>query len=157
MSVHPLKRFVYHHKITAKLYNIIRNHRRDKYNKLSDEEVAQMQHINHTGKRLNLENPKTFDEKVWYLKLHEKNPLKTMCTDKYRVREYVKQCGLEHILNEMYGAYDSFAEIPFDELPDRFFIKWNHTSGANVIYDRNKTFDYVYWKNEFDFKRKGSD
>lgn len=91
---------------------------------------------------------------MWYLKLYDRNPLKTICTDKYRVREYVAQCGLEHILNELYGVYPSFGEIPFDSLPDRFFIKCSHTSGANAIFDRNREFDYAYYKNEFDFWMK---
>lgn len=155
MSVHPLKRFLYHHTITVKLYNIIRNYRRDKRNNMSDEEFAQWMYANHTGgKTLDLKNPKTFDEKVWYLKLHEKDELQTKCTDKYLVREYVKECGLEHILNEVYGVYDSFKEIPFDKLPERFFIKCTHTSGANAIYDRNKAFDYVYYKNELEYWMK---
>lgn len=151
MGTHPLKLFLYHHTITAALYNIVRNYRRDRYNRLGDEEFADMMHERHTGKRLNLENPQTFDEKVWYLKLHDKDGLKTVCTDKYDVREYVSQCGLGHILNEVYGVYDSFREVPFDILPDRFFMKCSHTSGANVIYDRNKPFDYAYYKNEFNF------
>ena len=113
MGVHPIKKFIYHHVITAKMYNVIRTYRRDKRNKLTDEEFAQWMHIKHTGKGLDLKNPQTFDEKIWYLKLYEKNPLKTKCTDKYLVREYVKECGLEHILNELYGVYDSFQEIPF--------------------------------------------
>lgn len=154
MSAHPLKLFLYHHTITAKLYNIIRSYRRDKYNKLSDEEFANLLHTRHTGKGLDFENPRTFDEKVWYLKLHDKDPLKTICTDKYRVREYVQQCGLGHILNELYGVYPSFGAIPFDSLPDRFFIKCSHTSGANAIFDRNREFDYPYYKNEFDFWMK---
>ncbi len=154
MSVHPIKKFIYHHTITAKLYNIYRNYRRDKFKKYSDEEIAQMQHKAKTGKDINLENPQTFNDKIWYLKLYERDPLKTKCTDKYLVREYVKECGLEHILIELYGAYDSFSEIPFDKMPDRFFMKWNHTSGSNAIFDRSKPFDYVYQKNEFDFWMK---
>lgn len=156
MSVHPLKRFFYHHAVTTKLYNIIRNYRRDKYNKLSDEEFAQYAYQKHNKKNLNLKEPRTYDEKVWYLKLHERQPLQTKCTDKYKVREYVKECGFGDTLIELYGVYDSFEEIAFEQLPDRFFIKCNHTSGsgANVIYDRNKPFDYKYQKNEFDFWMK---
>jgi hypothetical protein len=154
MSTHPLKLFLYHHTVTAYLYNIIRTYRRDKRNKLSDEDFARWQYKQHTGKYLDLDNPKTYDEKVWYLKLHERDSLQTKCSDKLLVRDYVKECGLGHILNEVYGVYDSFKAIPFDELPDRFFIKCTHTSGANAIYDRNKPFDYAYQKNEFGFWMK---
>lgn len=151
MGVHPLKRFIYHHALTAKLYNVIRNYRRNRYNKLSDEEFAKWMYHKKTGRELNLENPVTYDDKLWYLKLHVRDPLLTICTDKYRVREYVTQCGLEHILNELYGAYDSFDKIPFEELPDKFIIKCNHTSGCNAIFDRSKPFDYTYHKNEFTY------
>ena len=154
MNVHPLKRFLYHHAITFKMYNVIRNYRRDKYNKLSDEEFAGMYYEKHTGRKLNLDKPVTFDDRLWYLKLHVRDPLLTTCTDKYRVREYVKQCGLENILVELYGVYDSFEQIPFDELPDRFIIKCNHTSDMNAIFDRSKPFDYVYYKNEFSYWMK---
>lgn len=64
MSAHPLKQFLYHHTITARLYNIIRGYRRDKYNKLGDEEFANLLHTRHTGKGLDFDNPKTFDEGV---------------------------------------------------------------------------------------------
>ncbi len=151
MSAQSIKKMIYHHEITAKLYNIIRNYRRDKDNKLTDEEFAKKYYHKNTGKILNTENPQTFDEKLWYLKLHERDPLLTICTDKYRVRDYVTKCGLSHLLNNLYGVYDSFEEIPFETLPEAFFIKCNHTSGTNVIYDRNQKFDYKFYKHEFDF------
>ncbi len=91
-----------------------------KYNKLmniSDTEFAYRQYRKRTGKELNLNDPKTFNEKLWYLKLNYRNPLMTKCSDKYKVREYVKECGLEHILNEVYKVYDSAREIDFNNLP----------------------------------------
>ncbi|MCI5882311.1 MAG: glycosyl transferase [Clostridium sp.] len=154
MNTQDIKKIIYHHWVTAKLYNIIRNYRRDKDNKLSDEEFAKKYFYKNTGRTLNIEKPETFDEKLWYLKLHERNPLLTICTDKFRVREYVKECGLTNILNTLYGVYDSFEEIPFNELPESFFIKCNHTSGTNIIYDRKQKFDYRFYKNEFDFWMK---
>lgn len=85
-------------------------------------------------KRLNLKNPHTFDEKLWWLKFNYHNPLQTICADKWCVREYVKDCGLEDILIESYGHYDSFDQIDFDNMPaDGFFLKCNHLSGGNMI------------------------
>lgn len=149
MSV--IKKFIYHHDVLAKLYNIRRNRVRNKYNHLSDEEFAKMHYFQKRGKELNLETPQTFDEKLWYLKLHNRDPLLKKCTDKYLVREYVKECGLGHILNALYGVYDRFEDIDFSKLPDKCILKCNHTSGTNAIFDRNGTFDYKYQKNEFDF------
>ncbi|MCK9443843.1 MAG: glycosyl transferase [Tissierellaceae bacterium] len=116
---------------------------------LSDEKFAKMKYKENTGRTLNLENPKTFNEKLWWLKLNNRDPLLTKCSDKVRVREYVKECGLEHILNEVYGVYDNANDIDFDELPDKAFIKTNHGSGTNIIWDRNKPFNKDKFRKRF--------
>lgn len=92
-------------------------------------------------KRINLKNPQTLDEKIQYLKFHDyyQNPLVTQCADKYAVRDYVKQCGCEEILNELYYAWDSVDEINWDMLPNQFVIKWNFGCGQNLIcFDKSK-------------------
>lgn len=92
-------------------------------------------------KRLNLKDPQTLDEKIQYLKFHDyyKNPLVTQCADKYAVRDYVKQCGCEEILNELYYVWDSVDEIEWDKLPSQFVIKWNFGCGHNLIcFDKSK-------------------
>lgn len=87
------------------------------------------------GERLDLKNPKLYDEKLQYLKLFEysKNDLVSMCADKYAVREYVKQCGCEDTLNELIGVWDDVDSIPFDELPDKFVLKCTHGCHMNII------------------------
>ena len=84
---------------------------------------------------LNLKTPKTFEEKVLWLKLKDyiHNPLIIKCADKYLVREYVEEKGCGATLNELLGAYDSADEIPWDELPERFVLKWNFGCGLNLI------------------------
>lgn len=92
-------------------------------------------------KRINLNEPRTLDEKIQWLKLnaYNKNPLVTQCADKYAVRDYVKSCGCSEILNDLYGVYDSVDEIKWDELPDKFVIKWNFGCGQNLIcFDKSK-------------------
>lgn len=86
-------------------------------------------------KPLNLDNPQTLDEKIQWMKLYyyKDNPLVYQCADKYRVREYVKECGLEDILNGLIAAYKSPDEINWDVLPKRFVLKWNFGCGGNVI------------------------
>lgn len=86
-------------------------------------------------KRINLKNPRTLDEKIQWLKLHTYlgNPLVTQCADKYAVREYVEKCGCKEILNELYGVYDRVEDIPWEELPNSFVIKWNFGCGQNMI------------------------
>lgn len=87
------------------------------------------------GKPIDLHNPTTLDEKIQWLKLNTyyNNQLVTDCADKYRVREYVEKCGCGEILNQLYGVYDNPEEINWDELPDKFVIKWNFGCGQNFI------------------------
>lgn len=91
-------------------------------------------------KYLDLENPKTFDEKLWWLKFNYHNPLHTKCADKWRVREYVKDCGLEHILIETFGHFGSVDELDLEKIPtEEFFLKCNHLSGGNMIIRKGLT------------------
>lgn len=118
---------------------------------ISDEKFAKRSYYRKTGRTLDLESPKTFDEKIWYLKLHNRDPLLTICSDKYRVREYVEQCGLGHILNEQYGVYDDASDIDFSQFQQPVFLKCNHTSGDNIIYDPQKDFDRDDFIKRFNF------
>lgn len=86
-----------------------------------------------TGKRLNYRHPKDLNEKLMWLTRYWQHPLKTKCADKYLVREYVKECGLEDILVPLIGVYDNVDQIDFDALPDSFVLKCNHGSGFNII------------------------
>lgn len=93
------------------------------------------------GKKINLENPVTLDEKIQWLKLntYRNHPLVTQCADKYRVREYVEQCGCPEILNELYGVYDRVEDIPWESLPNAFVLKWNFGCGENlIIFDKSQ-------------------
>lgn len=94
-----------------------------------------------TGRRLNLKSPKTYTEKIQWLKLNYKSKLLPICTDKYTVRKYVKHCGCDNILTKLYWyGYDPSA-IPFDDLPDQFVIKVTHGSGFNIICKNKQELD----------------
>lgn len=99
-------------------------------------------------KYLDLKDPKTYDERLWWLKLNYFDPLMTKCTDKYAVRDYVKECGLGDILNECYGKFDCIDDINIDQMPEEFFLKCNHLSGGNIIC-KKKDFDKKKLKNVF--------
>ena len=86
-----------------------------------------------TGCELNLENPKTFNEKIQWLKLYDSTPLKTRLADKYLVRDWVKEKIGEQYLIPLLGVYDKFEDIDFNKLPNQFVIKCNHGSGYNII------------------------
>lgn len=85
------------------------------------------------GYPLHLENPMTYNEKLQWIKLYDRNPLMTKCSDKYAVRRYVESCGCGEILNELYWQGFDPNEIPFDLLPDQFVIKVTHGSTFNII------------------------
>lgn len=89
------------------------------------------------GKKLNINKPKTFNEKLMWIKLYEDDSLKTLCSDKYKVREYVSNKGLKDILNELYYIYDNSSQINYEVLPNEFVLKSNKGSGGNIIC-RNK-------------------
>lgn len=80
-----------------------------------------------------LKDPKTYNEKLQWMKLNDHNELYHTLADKYEVKKYVeKLIGSEYIIKTL-GVYDSFDEIDFDKLPDRFVLKCTHDSGGLVI------------------------
>ena len=85
------------------------------------------------GKKLNLKNPQSFNEKLQWLKLYDRNPLYTKLVDKYEVRAFIAETIGEEYLIPLYGLYKSFEEINFDELPNQFVLKPTHTSGDVYI------------------------
>jgi hypothetical protein len=82
---------------------------------------------------LNIFTPKTFCEKIQWLKVFYEKPLLTICADKYRVREYVEEKIGTDILVPLIAVYDSLEEIDFDTLPSKFVLKVNWGSGLNII------------------------
>lgn len=92
-------------------------------------------------KSLDLNNPKTYNEKLMWLKLFWREPLKSKCADKYEVREYIKVCGEEQCLNDLYDVYDDVKEINWDKLPNEFVLKVTNTCGANIICDDKNKLD----------------
>ncbi|KLI27805.1 ATP-grasp fold amidoligase family protein, partial [Brachyspira hyodysenteriae] len=83
----------------------------------------------HVGYEPNLENPKTFNEKLQWLKLYYHDTLMTKCADKYAVREYIKETIGEEYLIPLIGVWDRVEDINFDSLPNQFVLKVNWGSG----------------------------
>jgi len=102
-----------------------------------------------SGKPLDLENPQTFNEKVQWLKLYDSTPIKTRLTDKYLVREWVKEKIGDKYLIPLLGVWDKFDDIDFDRLPGKFVLKANHGSGWNIIVKDKSTFDKAAAKGKF--------
>lgn len=137
--------------LVSRGYQKLNNIKRLVLKPVSDEIFAKIIYKETTGKSLNLRNPTTFNEKLWWLKINYRHPLMTQCSDKVKVREYIRDIGLEHILTDIEGVYSKAEDIPFDKLKGKFFIKCNHVSGTNAIYDSNKpdAFNYSKFVKEF--------
>jgi len=98
------------------------------------------------GRDINLRNPQTYTEKLQWLKLFYRNADIPVCSDKYAVREYLKDRGYGYLLNGLIGLYNDANEIDFDSLPDRFVAKAVHGSGWNLICKDKSVLDWSAWK-----------
>lgn len=100
----------------------------------------------HFGKKLDLENPVDFNEKLQWLKLHSDDPKYVTMVDKVLVKDYVsKIIGNEYIIPTI-GVYNTFDEIDFSTVPERFVIKCNHDSGSVIICNDKNECDFQAMK-----------
>jgi hypothetical protein len=95
----------------------------------------------------NIYNPKSFNEKVQWLKLYSRDHLMTLCADKVAVRDYVKNTIGYKYLNEAIVTYNNVTEIDFKKLPNRFVLKVNHGSAQNIICENKQQLDLENTKN----------
>lgn len=115
----------------------------------------------YTGYKLNLDNPKTYNEKLQWLKLYDRNPEYTTMVDKYEAKKHVASIiGEEYIIPTL-AVYDRAEDIDFTELPNQFVLKCTHDSGGVIICKDKSNFDKeaalnklkqglkqnFYWKN----------
>ena len=107
--------------------------RRGMMNWMSDETYLKQVFRIRMKKKLDLEDPKTFNEKLQWIKLYHRNPEHTKWVDKYAVREYISQTIGEEYLIPLIGVWDHFDDIDFDALPEQFVLKCTHDSGSVVI------------------------
>ena len=91
----------------------------------------------------NIKAPHYFNEKLLWLKyyLYNESDLCAKCYDKYLVREYVKDCGCEYILNELYGVWDSVEDIPWETLPEEYVLKITNGCQEHIFKRRGTELD----------------
>lgn len=110
-----------------------------KYDGMPDDEYIKRLFKAKLGRELDLDNPKSFNEKLQWLKLYDRNPLYVITSDKYAARDYVaEKIGAEHLV-PLLGVWDSPDEIDFDKLPSQFVLKCNHNSGLGMCICRDKS------------------
>lgn len=103
------------------------------YNWMGDEKYLKKKFYAKMGVDLDLDNPEAFNEKLQWLKLHDKKDIYTTMVDKYEAKKYVAdKIGEEYIIPTL-GVYDKFDEIDFDKLPNQFIMKCTHDSGGIVV------------------------
>lgn len=100
---------------------------------LPDSVYLRLKYRLYFGRKLHLDDPRTFNEKLQWLKLHDRKPEYTMMVDKIEVKKWVAQkIGEEYVIPTL-GVWNTPGEIDFDALPDRFVLKCNHDSGGLCI------------------------
>lgn len=102
------------------------------------------------GYPLDLDNPKTFNEKIQWLKLYDRRPEYTTMVDKYEVKKYVGSLIGEDYIIPTLGVWDRVEDIDFDSLPNQFVLKCTHDSGGISICRDKKTFDIEKAKERLD-------
>lgn len=133
-------------KQVKKIFKIIRNPKKLFYilgnkgffNFLRDETYLKILYYCEMDKKLNTDNPTTYNEKLQWLKLNDRNPLYTKLADKYLVREYIAEAiGDEHLI-PLLGVWDDPNNIDFNSLPNQFVLKCTHNSGGVLICTNKK-------------------
>ena len=117
---------------------------------LSDAVFLKIKYKLMLGKKLNLKNPKTFNEKLQWLKLHDRQPIYTRMVDKYEVKKYVADIIGDECIIPTIGVYDKFDDIDFDKLPNQFVIKCTHDSGGLVVCKDKKKIDIMVAKEKIE-------
>lgn len=100
---------------------------------LSDKTYLKMKFKQSTGENLNLKNPKTFNEKLQWLKLYARKNEQIKRVDKYKVRSYISNTIGEHYLIPLIDVFDKVEDINWEKLPNKFVLKCTHGSGSNIV------------------------
>lgn len=124
-----------------RIFNALR--RRHFFDWMSDRAYLKLMYFVIMGRRLNLKDPKTFNEKLQWLKLYNRKDIYTKMVDKYDVKKYVEDiCGSEYVI-KTFGVYENFDDINFDSLPNKFVIKCTHDSGGVCVCKNKQEFDIL--------------
>ena len=101
--------------------------------KMSDQKFLDLCFDYYLGKKINWKNPQTYNEKLQWLKIYDRQDRYTKMVDKYEAKEYVKNIIGEEYIIPTIGIYDKFENIDFEKLPQQFVMKCTHDSGGLVI------------------------
>lgn len=121
---------IYNHVINTGLLNF-----------LSDKTFLNITYLIHFGKKIDWDNPRSFNEKLQWLKLNDRNPAYNRLVDKYEVKEYVANILGDQYIIPTIGVWDNVEDVPFNSLPDQYVIKCTHDSGSVCVCTDKNHFD----------------
>lgn len=134
---HPFLWSLWFSRMERRTWSTHERHKRMSYAEIEAEISRQYERV--FGRKLNWDNPQTYNEKINVSKVYMPTPEKTRLADKYLVREWIREKIGEEYLIPLLGVYDSFDEIDFDALPDKFVMKCNHDCGSvTLVSDKSK-------------------
>lgn len=131
------------------LLNMSRKNREKKhlvyafFKSIPDEVYIKMMYYIRMENKLNLKNPKTFNEKLQWLKLYDRKGRYALMVDKYEAKKYVASLIGDQYIIPTYDVWDNFDDIDFSQLPDKFVLKCTHDSGGLVIYQDKSQLDIM--------------
>lgn len=125
------------------LYKMRRKMQVVAHNIISDELMSKFYYRIVVKKKLSFDNPQTFNEKLQWMKLYyyPNNPIIIKCSDKFSVRQYIKEKGYENLLVPLIGKWERAEDIRWEKLPNRFVLKCNHGCAYNILCDDKSIFD----------------
>lgn len=97
------------------------------------QEILKILFRNMMGKECNFDNPQSYNEKLQWLKIYDRNPIYTQLVDKYEVRKFIAERIGDEYLIPCLGVWNHFDEIDFSKLPEQFVLKCTHDSGGLII------------------------
>lgn len=124
------------------------------FNKMNDEKFLTKKFYYRIGYQLNLKNPKTYNEKLQWIKLNDRKEIYSKMVDKYEAKSLVANVIGDEYIIPTYGVWDKFADINFEELPDSFVIKCTHDSGGVIVVNDKHSFDISKAKEMINAKLK---
>lgn len=125
--------------LTDSDYRVIVNAALGFYNNMPDEYFLKKVFKSRLGYELDLNNPKTLNEKIQWLKLHDRKEEYVRLVDKYLVKEYIAKIIGEKYIIPTLDVWNNPDEIDFEQLPDQFVLKCNHNSGLGMYICKDKS------------------
>ena len=111
--------------------------------KRNPQELASKDYKRVMGRELNWANPRNLIEKIYWLIFNTDTTLWSICADKYRVRDFVKERGCGEMLNKLYGYWERVEDIDYDNLPNSFVLKTTNSSGQIIVVKDKSNLDVV--------------